>query len=62
MLGGYQEFAEAAATDYAQVKTPDLGGVGNSIEAPLWPSSRRRELSRRSGNETDYSAQVSLLM
>jgi len=52
-------FAEAQASDFVQIKTPDLGGINNSIEAVL--------LCRRHGmgcclggtaNETDISARV----
>jgi methylaspartate ammonia-lyase len=59
-LEDIREFADAAATDYAQVKTPDLGGVGNSIEAVLY--CRKAGIGSYiggSGNETDNSAQVS---
>jgi len=59
-LEDIKEFADADATDYAQVKTPDLGGVGNSIEAVLY--CRKAGVGSYiggSGNETDNSAQVS---
>jgi methylaspartate ammonia-lyase len=59
-LEDIKEFADADATDYAQVKTPDLGGVGNSIEAVLY--CRKAGIGSYiggSGNETDNSAQVS---
>jgi methylaspartate ammonia-lyase len=55
-----KEFADAGATDYAQVKTPDLGGIGNTIEALLY--CRRVGVGSYvggSGNETDQSARVS---
>jgi methylaspartate ammonia-lyase len=59
-LEDIREFADAAATDYAQVKTPDLGGIGNSIEAALY--CRKAGVGSYiggSGNETENSAQVS---
>jgi methylaspartate ammonia-lyase len=58
-LEDIREFADAAATDYAQVKTPDLGGIGNSIEAVLY--CRERGIGSYlggSGNETEQSACV----
>ena len=59
-LEDIKEFADAGATDYAQVKTPDLGGIGNTIEAILY--CRKAEIGSYvggSGNETDQSARVS---
>lgn len=59
-LDDIRAFVEAGAADMLQVKTPDLGGVGNTVEALL--------LARRGGvgafcggtcNETDVSARVS---
>jgi methylaspartate ammonia-lyase len=58
-LDDIKEFAAADATDYAQVKTPDLGGFGNTIEALLY--CRKVGLGSYvggSGNETDHSARV----
>ncbi|MBV9786228.1 MAG: methylaspartate ammonia-lyase [Acidisphaera sp.] len=58
-LDDIRAFAAAEATDYAQVKTPDLGGIGNTIEALLY--CRQVGLGSYiggSGNETDHSAQV----
>jgi methylaspartate ammonia-lyase len=58
-LADIREFADADATDYAQVKTPDLGGIGNSIEAVLY--CRKRGVGSYlggSGNETEQSARV----
>lgn len=46
--------------DYAQIKTPDLGGIGNTIEALLY--CRKAGIGGYvggSGNETDHSARVS---
>jgi methylaspartate ammonia-lyase len=59
-LDDIREFADAGATDYAQVKTPDLGGIGNTIEAVLY--CRKVGVGSYiggSGNETDQSARVS---
>lgn len=58
-LQDIREFAEADAIDFAQVKTPDLGGVGNSIDAVLY--CREHGIGSYlggSGNETEQSAQV----
>src|SRR5262249_6382519 len=58
-LDDIRDFAEAEATDYAQVKTPDLGGIGCSIEAVLY--CRERGIGSYlggSGNETEQSARV----
>jgi len=58
-LEDIEEFAAAGATDYAQVKTPDLGGFGNTIAALLY--CRRAGVGcyvGGSGNETDHSARV----
>lgn len=58
-LEDIQEFANADATDYAQVKTPDLGSIGNTIEAVLY--CRKAGVGcyvGGSGNETDQSARV----
>ena len=58
-LDDIREFADADATDYAQVKTPDLGGIGNSIEAVLYCRSRGvGSYLGGSGNETEQSASV----
>lgn len=59
-LDDIRAFVAAGAADMIQVKTPDLGGIGNTVEALL--------LARRGGvgafcggtcNETDVSARVS---
>jgi methylaspartate ammonia-lyase len=58
-LEDIREFADADAVDLAQVKTPDLGGIGNSIEAVLY--CRKRGVGSYlggSGNETEQSARV----
>jgi len=58
-LGDIKAFADAEAADYAQIKTPDLGGVNNFIEAVLY--ARRKGMGcclGGSGNETDQSARI----
>lgn len=52
-------FADSGAVDYIQVKTPDLGGINNTIEALLY--CRRASVGAYCGgsaNETDQSARV----
>ncbi len=59
-LEDIKEFADAGATDYAQVKTPDLGGISNTIEAILYcRNAGVGSYVGGSGNETDQSARVS---
>ena len=58
-LEDVKRFADAQAVDYIQVKTPDLGGINNTIEALLY--CRRTGVGAYSGgsaNETDQSARV----
>jgi methylaspartate ammonia-lyase len=58
-LDDIKAFADAEAADYAQIKTPDLGGVNNSIEAVLY--ARRKGMGcclGGTGNETDQSARI----
>jgi methylaspartate ammonia-lyase len=58
-LDDIKAFADAEAADYAQIKTPDLGGVNNSIEAVLYV--RRKGMGcclGGTGNETDQSARI----
>jgi methylaspartate ammonia-lyase len=52
-------FADAAASDYVQIKTPDLGGINNSIEAVIY--CREKGMGSSLGgtaNETDHSARI----
>ncbi|WP_432663884.1 methylaspartate ammonia-lyase [Wukongibacter baidiensis] len=52
-------FADEGAADMIQIKTPDLGGVNNIVEAILY--CKQREIGAYCGgtcNETDRSAQV----
>ncbi len=59
-LEDIKEFADAGAADYAQIKTPDLGGINNSIEAILYCRARGvGSCLGGSANETDQSARIS---
>ena len=52
-------FADAGAADYAQIKTPDLGGINNTIEAVLYARAKGMGCCvGGSGNETDQSARI----
>ena len=58
-LADIKAFADAEAADYAQIKTPDLGGVNNSIEAVLYAKSKGMGCCLGgTGNETDQSARI----
>jgi methylaspartate ammonia-lyase len=58
-LDDIKAFADAEAADYAQIKTPDLGGVNNAIEAVLYARERGMGCCLGgSGNETDQSARI----
>ncbi len=52
-------FAQAGACDFVQIKTPDLGGIHNSIEAVLsCKASGMGCCLGGTANETDFSARV----
>lgn len=52
-------FTEAGASDYVQIKTPDLGGINNSIEAVLFcKANGMRCCLGGTANETDLSARL----
>jgi len=58
-LEDIREFSDANAADFVQVKTPDLGGVNNTIEALLY--AREHGVGAclgGSGNETDQSTRI----
>lgn len=58
-LDDIRAFADQGAADFVQVKTPDLGGVNNTIEALLYAS--RNGVGAclgGSGNETDLSTRI----
>jgi methylaspartate ammonia-lyase len=58
-LDDIKAFADAQAADYAQIKTPDLGGINNAIEAVLYAREKGMGCCLGgSGNETDQSARV----
>jgi len=59
-LEDIREFVDRGAADMIQIKTPDLGGINNTIEAVLY--CRQRGIGAYQGgtcNETDRSAQIS---
>ena len=52
-------FADAQAADFVQIKTPDLGGINNTIEAILY--CKKKGMGACLGgtaNETDHSARI----
>jgi methylaspartate ammonia-lyase len=52
-------FADASASDYVQIKTPDLGGINNTIEAVIYCRSKKMGTSLGgTANETDHSARI----
>jgi methylaspartate ammonia-lyase len=52
-------FTDRAAADYLQIKTPDLGGVNNTIEAVLYCKSKGMGCCLGgTANETDISARI----
>lgn len=58
-LEDIKEFVDARACDMVQIKTPDLGGINNIIEAVLY--AKNQGIGAYMGgtcNETDRSAQV----
>lgn len=58
-LEDIKEFVDARAADMVQIKTPDLGGINNSIAAVLY--AKQYQIGAYLGgtcNETDRSAQV----
>ncbi|ACL70292.1 methylaspartate ammonia-lyase [Halothermothrix orenii] len=59
-LEDIKEFVDARAADMVQIKTPDLGGINNTIEAVLY--CKEKGIGAYQGgtcNETDRSAQIS---
>ena len=56
-------FADAAAADFVQIKTPDLGGINNTIEAVLYCKSHGMGACLGgTANETDQSTRISTHM
>jgi methylaspartate ammonia-lyase len=59
-LEDIRRFAEAGASDFVQIKTPDLGSIHNTIEAVLF--CRKQGMGACLGgtaNETDHSTRIS---
>ncbi|HLI12058.1 MAG TPA: methylaspartate ammonia-lyase [Alphaproteobacteria bacterium] len=58
-LEDIRRFADSGAADFVQIKTPDLGGINNAIEAVLY--CRTKGMGACLGgtaNETDQSARI----
>ncbi len=59
-LEDIQRFADAGAAEIIQIKTPDLGGIQNTIEAVLYCQSKKvGAYVGGTGNETDQSSRIS---
>jgi methylaspartate ammonia-lyase len=59
-LADIRLFAEARAADFVQIKTPDLGGIHNTIEAVLYCKSHGMGACLGgTANETDHSTRIS---
>jgi methylaspartate ammonia-lyase len=59
-LADIQLFAQAGASDFVQIKTPDLGSIHNTIEAVLFcRSNGMGACLGGTANETDHSTRVS---
>jgi len=59
-LDDIKRFAAAAAADFVQIKTPDLGGIHNTIEAVLYcKANGMGACLGGTANETDQSARIS---
>jgi len=62
-LADIKLFADAAASDFVQIKTPDLGGINNTIEAVLYCKSHGMGACLGgTANETDQSTRISTHM
>jgi methylaspartate ammonia-lyase len=58
-LDDIKAFADFGAADYAQIKTPDLGGINNAIEAKFYVRAKGMGCCLAgTGNETDQSARI----
>ncbi|MDB6000196.1 MAG: hypothetical protein JWP52_1895 [Rhizobacter sp.] len=58
-LDDIRVFTEAKACDYVQIKTPDLGGINNSIEAVIYCKANGMGCCLGgTANETDLSARI----
>jgi methylaspartate ammonia-lyase len=59
-LADIELFAKAGASDFVQIKTPDLGGINNTIEAVLYCKSHGMGACLGgTANETDQSTRIS---
>jgi methylaspartate ammonia-lyase len=59
-LADIKLFAEARASDFVQIKTPDLGSIYNTIEAVLYcKSNGMGACLGGTANETDHSTRIS---
>jgi methylaspartate ammonia-lyase len=59
-LADIKLFADEKASDYVQIKTPDLGGINNTIEAVLYCKAHGMGAGLGgTANETDQSARIS---
>jgi len=62
-LSDIKLFAEAGASDFVQIKTPDLGSIHNTIEAVLYCKSHGMGACLGgTANETDHSTRISCHM
>ena len=62
-LADIKLFAEAQASDFVQIKTPDLGSIHNTIEAVLYcKSNGMGACLGGTANETDHSTRISCHM
>ena len=62
-LADIKLFAEAQASDFVQIKTPDLGSIHNTIEAVLYcRSNGMGACLGGTANETDHSTRISCHM
>ena len=62
-LADIKLFADTGASDFVQIKTPDLGGINNTIEAVLYCKSHGMGACLGgTANETDQSTRVSTHM
>ena len=62
-LADIKLFTDARASDFVQIKTPDLGGINNTIEAVLYCKSHGMGACLGgTANETDQSTRISTHM
>jgi methylaspartate ammonia-lyase len=62
-LSDIKLFSQAVASDFVQIKTPDLGGIHNTIEAVLYcKANGMGACLGGTANETDHSTRISTHM